>query len=60
MTTAEKAQLDHQRPLALPGTGEGLPPDWEECVDPVSGGVFYANTYTGETSWYRPSEDRRS
>lgn len=31
-----------------------LPPDWTAVVDPASGGVYYVNVNTQETSWDPP------
>ena len=33
---------------------------WEECVDPQSGEIYYFNQTTGETSWSKPSATETS
>lgn len=38
-----------------PSPSEGiLPADWTEMTDPATGGVYYYNTVSQETSWDRP------
>ena len=33
----------------------GMPPNWEQCVDPTSNEVYYYNASTGETQWALPT-----
>lgn len=40
-------------PGAPPAPG-GLPPDWTEHKDPVTGKTYYYNKLTKETTWEKP------
>ena len=38
----------------MPSGSNGLPPGWDEHIDPATGHVFYINTATGASQWERP------
>ena len=41
-------------PPPPPASAPGMPPGWEEFVDPTSGQVYYCNASTGQTQWTKP------
>ena len=42
------------------GPGERSPDDWEEFVDETTGYPYYVHSFSGETTWLRPTPPRES
>lgn len=50
----KKTRVLREKTVAYLSPNVKLNPDWEECIDPISGSLYYVNNDTGEISWKSP------
>ena len=50
----KKAKALREKTVMYTSPDVQVNPDWEECIDPISGSLYYVNNDTGEISWNSP------